>query len=177
MNTFETICSRKSVRSYTGENPSEEELKKILTAANAAPVGMKAYDSLVLSVITNKALLDKIDKSCREYMNMPDYPMLYGAPTLIVVSSKMAPAPNDNTAYSNAAIVVHNMALEAVELGLGACYIWGAVFAMNNSEDILGELKLPEGYVPCCAIGLGKTDEKYELREIPENRLKVQTID
>ncbi|MGN0106858.1 MAG: nitroreductase family protein [Hominilimicola sp.] len=177
MNTFETICSRKSVRSYTGENLSEEELKKILTAANAAPVGMKAYDSLILTVITNKTLLDKIDKNCREYMNMPDYPMLFGVPTLILVSSKMTPAPNDNTAYSNAAIIVHNMALEAVELGLGACYIWGAVFALNNSEELLQELNLPDGYIPFCAIGLGKTEEKYKLREIPENRIKVQTID
>ncbi|MGN0163272.1 MAG: nitroreductase family protein [Candidatus Ornithomonoglobus sp.] len=174
MNTFETICNRKSVRSYTGECPSEEELKKILTAANAAPVGMKAYDSLVLSVITDKALLDKIDKNCRAYMNMPDIAMLYGAPMLIVVSSKLSPAPNDNTAYSNAAIIAHNMALEATELGLGSCYIWGAVFAMNSSEEILKELKLPEGYTPCCSIGLGKTDEKFTLRDIPENRIKVQ---
>lgn len=173
MNTFETICSRKSVRSYTGEKVSDEELKKLLTAANAAPVGMKAYDSLVLSVITNRALLDKIDKNGRKFLNMPDIAMLYGAPTLILVSSKMADIPNDNNAYSNAAIIAHNMALEAVELGLGACCIWGAVFAMNQSEEILQELKLPEGYVPCCAISVGKTEEKYEMRDIPENRIKV----
>lgn len=49
--------------------------------------------------------------------------MLFGVPTLIVISSKMAPPPNDNTVYSNAAIIAHNIVLEAVELGLGACYI------------------------------------------------------
>lgn len=176
MNTFETICSRKSVRSYTGETPSEAELKKIFTAANAAPVGMGAYDSLNLSVITDRVLLDKIDQSCRQMMNMPDQAMLYGAPMLILVSSQVGPAPNDNTAYSNAAIIVHNMALEAVELGLGSCYIWGAVFAMNNDPDILEALKLPEGYVPCCALALGKTEFQYELRDIPEDRLKVRFI-
>lgn len=174
MNTFETICSRKSVRSYTGELPTEEELKKILTAANAAPVGMKAYDSLVLSVVTNKELLQKIDRNCAEYMNMSDMAVLYGAPALIIVSSKIGPAPNDNTAYSNAAIIAHNMSLEAVELGLGSCYIWGAVFALNNSKEILKELNLLEGYIPCCAIGLGKTEVKYELRDIPEDRIEIQ---
>lgn len=174
MNTFEAICSRKSVRSYTGENLTQEELKKILTAANAAPVGMKAYDSLVLSVVTNKELLSRIDKNCGEFMNMKNMSMLYGVPVLIIVSSKTAPAPNDNTAYSNAAIIAHNMALEAVELGLGSCYLWGAVFALNNSRELLEELNLPDGYVPCCAVGLGKTDEKYQLREIPQDRIKVQ---
>ncbi|MGN0711766.1 MAG: nitroreductase family protein [Anaerovoracaceae bacterium] len=173
MNTFENICSRKSVRSYTGEKPAPEELKKILIAANASPVGMKAYDSLMLSVITNKELLEEIDKNCGKLMNMQDTPMLYGAPMLIVVSSKVPPAPNDNTAYSNAAIMAHNMALEAVELGLGVCHIWGAVFAMNNSEELLKKMDLPEGYIPCCAVCLGKTDEKYVMREIPENRIKI----
>ena len=177
MNTFETICSRKSVRRYTGEKPSKEELKKILTAANAAPVGMKAYDSIVLSVISDKEYLDKIDHNCREYMKMPDLSMLYGAPTVIVISSKMSPAPNDNTCYSNAAIIVHNMALEATELGLGSCYLWGAAFAMNESEELLKKLDLPEGFVPCCAVGLGKTDEKFTLRDIPEDRIKIRYID
>lgn len=177
MNTFETIYNRKSVRNYTGEKPTNEELQKILKAANAAPVGMGAYDSLILTVITNKELLGKIDINCREYMNMPNRAMLYDAPMLIVVSSKIDPAPNDNTAYSNAAIIVHNMALAAVELGLGSCYVWGAIFALNNSNKILQELKLPEGYTPCCALALGKTNEIYKLREIPENRVKTQMID
>ncbi|MGN0814161.1 MAG: nitroreductase family protein [Candidatus Coproplasma sp.] len=176
MNTFETICSRKCVRSYTGELPTEEELKKILIAANASPVGMKAYDSLVLTVISDKSLLEKIDENCGEYMKMQNFSMLYGAPCLILVSSKIAPQPGDNTAYSNAAIIVHNMALEAVELGLGSCYIWGAVFALNSNAALIKELNLPEGYVPCCALALGKTQETYAEREIPEDRLKINYI-
>lgn len=101
---------------------------------------------------------------------------LYNAPTLILVSSK-EPAPMmENVAYSNAAIMVHNMALAATELGVGSCYIWGAVAAASHNPEILAELKLPEGFIPCCAICLGKTDEKYELREIPANRIAQTTI-
>ena len=61
MNTMETICSRKSVRSYTGENITADELNVILKAATASPVGMGQYDSLHLTVITNVELLNKID--------------------------------------------------------------------------------------------------------------------
>ena len=92
MNTMETICQKKSVRNYTGENITNEELSTTLKAANASPVGMEQFDSLHLTVITNK------------------------------------------------------------------------------------ELKLPEGFIPCCAICLGKTDEKYELKEIPANRIAQTTI-
>lgn len=46
---IETICSRKSVRSYTGENITAAELDVILKAANAAPVGMGQFDSLHLT--------------------------------------------------------------------------------------------------------------------------------
>lgn len=177
MNTFEAICSRKSVRSYTGELPSREETQKILTAAYAAPVGMGAYDSLALTVVTNKELLGEIDKNCGALMKMPDRAMLYGAPMLIVISSKLDPALNDNTNYSNAAIIAHNMALEAVELGLGACYIWGAVFAINQAPELVKKLGLPEGFTPCCAVSLGKTDYRYTLREIPADRIKTRYID
>ena len=53
MTMIETICSRKSIRSYTGENITAAELDVILKAANAAPVGMGQFDSLHLTVITN----------------------------------------------------------------------------------------------------------------------------
>lgn len=30
--------------------------------------------------------------------------------------------------------------------------------------------------LPCCAITLGHTDEKYELRDIPENKIKTNYV-
>lgn len=82
----------------------------------------------------------------------------------------------ENVTYSNAAIMIHNMALAATELEVGNCYIWGAVAAASHNPEILAKLKLPEGFIPCCAISLGKTNEKYELREIPADRIAQTTI-
>jgi nitroreductase len=162
MNVLDTIKSRKSVRSYTGEAISDAELQAILTAAQAAPVGMKAYDSLVLTVIKNKELLGKIDKNAQATLNW-DGSMLYGAPMLILVSTKLAGNPMDNVAYSNAATLVENMALEAVELGVGACHIWGSIMALKQNADLVKELGLPEGFSPVCAIALGKVKLKINL--------------
>ncbi len=176
MTNMETICSRKSIRSFTGANIAENELQTILTAAYAAPVGKAEYDSLALTVISNQALLQKIDEAGSSFFGRPGFHPLYNAPTLIVVSSKLSGTPMDNIAYSNAATIVQNMALSATELGIGACHIWGAIMALGNAPEIVAELNLPNGYTPCCGVILGKTNEKYEIREIPAERIKTTII-
>ena len=177
MKTFETICSRKSVRSYTGEGIAPDELQQILTAANASPVGRGQYEDMHLTIVTNPELLKKIDQAGAAMFGEPDMHPLYGAPLFILVSPKRPVKMMENVAYSNAAIIAHNMALEATELGIGTCHIWGAAAAIAASPDILKELNLPEDFVPCCGIILGKTDYKYELREIPSNRISKNTVE
>ena len=54
---LELLLKRKSIRSYTGDSISKEELNILLKAADASPVGMKQYENLHLTIITNKALL------------------------------------------------------------------------------------------------------------------------
>ena len=176
MTTMDAICSRKSFRNYTGERITQAELEQLLKAAYAAPVGMKAYDTLILTVVTNQAFMDKLNADSAAMMGRPDAIPLYGAPTLIIVSSTLPGGARDNVAYSNAACIVENIALEAVELGIGTCHIWGAIRALNNDPELLTQLKLPEGYVPCCAVILGHTDETYQMREIPMYRIKTDYL-
>lgn len=174
MNTFENLYSRKSIRSYNGEAITEAELKEILKAAYAAPVGRAQYDSLQLTVISNQDYLNRWKAQMAAATNNPDINPFYGASTVILVSSNVAPAPACNINYSNAAIIVQNMALAATELGVGACHIWGAIMPLIGNSELVKELNLPDGMVPCCAIALGHTNEKYEVREIPENRIKTE---
>lgn len=176
MNTMETLTSRKSIRSFTGEQISSEELTLLLKAANAAPVGMAQYDGVHLITIQNAELLQKIDAAGAALFGKPDMHPLYGAPTLILISTK-APAPTrENLAFSNTAIIAHNIVLEAVELGVGACHIWGAIGDLANNQALISELELPEGFVPACAVALGKTNEKYAIREIPTDRITSKIL-
>ena len=176
MELNDVIFSRKSVRSYTGEAPSEADLNKILAAGNAAPVGMGAFDSLQLTVITSADILAQIDGACAKMFGKPDMHPLYGAPMLVLVSSKVPEGGLNNVTYSNAAIVVQNMALQATELGVGACHIWGAVAALNGAPEVVAQLQLPEGFAPCCGLALGVTDQTYEPRDIPAGRIAVATL-
>lgn len=176
MNTLETIFSRKTIRNFNGVNITEDQLNAILKAAYAAPVGRAMYETLSMTVITNKELLCKWEQIVATAMGNPDMHPFYGAPTVILISSAMPSLQANNVNYSNAATLVQNMALAATELGVGACHIWGAVGALNGNSDFIKELKVPDGMTPCCAIALGCFDGKYEQREVDENRIKTEYI-
>lgn len=174
MNTFENLYSRKSVRSYTGEQLTEGQVKELLKAAYASPVGRARYDTLSLTVIQDKAFLDALDKATAVANGDENSHPLYGAPTLILVSSVIGEKPQDNVNYSNAAIIVQNMSLAAVELGLGTCHIWGAIRVLNKSPELLEKLDLPDGMVPCCGLIVGKSSESYEIRPVKEDRIQTK---
>lgn len=165
---IDTLLKRKSIRSYTGENITDEELKIVLNACDASPVGMKQYDTLHLTIITNRELLDEIEKTTAKLFGKSEMHPLYNAPTLIIISSKKFPDHMANVMYSNAAIMSHNIALTATSLNIGSCYIWGAIAAISNNEEIIKHLNLPEGFIPCCAVTLGKTNEEYIKKDITE---------
>ena len=168
MNTLSAILSRRTIRNFNGIDIDEGELNAILGSAYAAPIGRARYDTLALTVVKNKEFLDALDRASAEAFGTPDAHPLYGAPTLIIISSVINPPPQDNVNYSNAAIIAENIALAATELGIGACHIWGAIRVLNTSPELLARLDIPEGMVPCCAMALGKTDEVYSIREVED---------
>ena len=177
MNTLEAITARTSIRSYTGQPITDEQLETVLLAAQAAPIGMGRYEDMHLTVITQPELLGEIDAAGAAMFGKPDMHPLYGAPTLVLVSTVV---PDDaggaNVAYSNAAVVVQNMALAAVELGVGAVHIWGAIRALVADEELVAQLGLPAGMTPCCAIALGCSEQAYEPRDIPADRIARDLI-
>lgn len=175
METLDTICSRKSIRKYTGEGISEEELNKLLVAAEASPIASGQFQNYQLTVVENKELIAEIDANGAAFSGNPKAHPLYGAPLLIVVSAKVS-AGRENPVYSSAAMIVHNIALEAVDLGIGHCDIWGTTMGLAQNPDLVKKLNLPEGYTPCCSIILGRTGETYTKREIPLDKIKVNRI-
>lgn len=172
MELMEVLNNRKSIRSFTGEAISEENMKQILLAANASPVGMGKYDSVHLTVVKDKALLAEIEKNTAAAFKVENRSFLYNAPELIIVSTSAV----DNVGYSNAAIIAHDMALAAVDENVGVCHIWGCVIALSANPELISKLNIPEGFTPVCAVAVGKTDDIYAKREIPENRISINYL-
>lgn len=163
--------TRRSIRSFTGERITDECRSKLLHAANASPVGLGKYDSVHITVIQDKALLTEIEKSTTSLFKV-ERSFLYGAPELILVSTAAA----DNVGYSNAAIIAHDMALAAVDEGIGVCHIWGCVVALASNPELIQKLGIPEGFTPACAVAVGQTAETYTERTIPEDRIQINYI-
>lgn len=177
MTAMDAIFSRKSIRSYTGEAPTQEELDLILQAAWASPVGMGRFDSLHITVVRNLDYLSSLEAAVSRQTGRENAHPLYGAPVLIILSSVFPGIPTDNSSYSNCAILSQNIALAAVSLGLGACHIWGAIRALNKEPQLLSYLNLPEGFAPCCAVAIGKTQETYSIRSVTPGRITTGYLD
>ncbi len=171
MDFLSVLDSRRSIRSFNGESVCDGTIKAILHAANASPVGRAKYETLHLTVVDSKDILSKLEKNAAEVLKV-ERSLLYGAPQLIIVSTSQC----DNVGYSNAAIVANNMALAAVNEGVGACLIWGCMVALGANSELISELNIPEGFKPSCAVAIGKFDDSYSKREIPDDRIEVNYV-
>lgn len=164
------------MRRYTGELPSDKQLEQVLSAAMCAPVVMADYNNVKIGVVTDPEALSYIDGAGKnlfgsKVMKSP----LYHAPMLIVVSARIYPG-RENAMFSSCAMIVHNMALAATELGLGSVCIWASITAVAHERHVHEMLRLPEGFFPCCALTLGQTPDTLPRRAVNPRKIEVMRI-
>ena len=175
MELLNTLISRHSVRTYNGEPLLSSDLEKLLKAAKAAPVGLGLYDQMHLTVVNNQDFIANANTATAAIMHRERTTPTYNVPTLIFVSAKKQNPMFTGMMISSAAMIAHNMVLEATDLG--ACYLWGVFTAVSNTPDLLSKQNLPDDYELLAAIGVGPTSETYEAREIPKDRISVNVVD
>ena len=155
--TLNTICSRRSVRSFTGEAIPRETLMRILRAAMAAPsaVNMQPWTFVV---VTNRETLDEL---CAK---LPYAKMLDKAGAAIVVCG----IPDKDEVFSkdywimDCSAASENILLACHALGLGA--VWTAVYVdMERVADVRTILNVPGNIVPLNVIPIGVPKEKGKV--------------
>lgn len=149
MDVFEAIHTRRSVRKYTGEPLSEEQLHAILAAGMAGPTAGNSQ-SWRFVVITDKTLLSRI-QNVQPFARMARNS---GATILVCGDLTAEQYPGRPFWNQDAAAAMENMLLAAHALGLGAC--WCAVHPEAAWEQGMRELTgLPEHVRPLglCVIG------------------------
>ena len=176
MNGFLDLLSlRRSCRRYADVPLEEEFLRKILLAANAAPVGSNRTEDIRLTVVTDRTVMDSFSDAMerrrqdREALasiteKVDDEPVtepgrfdpFYGAPAVIFVSHRRQDL-QPGIEYANAMSVAMAMHLEATDLGLGSVFIWGVLEAMRlyPEYDRTRLLGLPEGFEPLLGLAVG----------------------
>ena len=159
---------RRSVRKYTGEAVSADQIEKIVEAGllSAAGRGIRPWE---LVVVRNPETLTALAAMRAEGSAR----MLEGANAAIVVVARQEAA---DTWIEDCSICMANMHLEASALGLGSCWIQGRMRKADaegaSTEAYVAKLLgLPEGYVLEATLSLGVPAEQKDPAAVTDKLL------
>jgi nitroreductase len=162
---IKTIFSRRSIRKYTAELVSENDIRTMIEAAMAAPSAsnLKPWHFVV---VTNRQILDELA------LVHPHGKMLSQAPLCVAVCGDTTISASVWVQDCSAA--TQNLLLAATALGLGA--VWLGVYPRQDRvNNIRKTLKLPDTIIPLNLISIGYPDETKEPRtQYDEQRIHHQ---
>ncbi|MCE1246108.1 MAG: nitroreductase family protein [Firmicutes bacterium] len=164
---IEVIMKRKSVREYTAQPVSKEDLDILIRAGMAAPTaGNKQPWEFV--VITDRKTLDKLADQL-EYAKM-----LKDAKAAIAVCGvpKLSfPGKDSEYWIQDCSAATENILLAAEAINLGA--VWTGVHPVQERiEAVRSTLNLPSDIIPLNVIAIGHPTGK----EKPKNKYKPERI-
>lgn len=142
--TLETIFARTSVRNYTEQPVSQDDLVTLVKAGMAAPTGrdIRPWEFVV---ITDRATLDSLSAK------LPYAKMLVKAPAAIAVLGNVN---QSSYWYLDCAAATENILLAAQSLGLGA--VWTATYPYDDRMKVVSDqLQLPDSIQSLCIIPVG----------------------
>lgn len=167
--TIHDLMTRRSVRAYTAQMPSREDIETICNAGLYAATGMGTQSPIILAV-TDKALRDRLSRLNAEVMGVDSDPF-YGAPVVLVV---LVDTDVALTPVEDGSLMMGNLLNAAHALGLASCWINRAreVFAGEEGKAILKELGLEGNYLGIgnCVVGYAATSEP-QPKPRKENRI------
>ncbi len=187
---MDLIEARHSIRKYTKQQVSREDLELILKAGNFAPNAGGGQRSMLVG-IRNSALTTKIgimnlagfDRSrlagsyvSKEQPSVIDDPAMkngfYGAPAVVAVFGQ------DRFMFriADAFCCAENMVLQATELGIASCIISRGeeTFASQEGKELLRQWEIPENYSAICFVILGYIDgEQPHTKPRKPGRVKI----
>jgi nitroreductase len=152
MDALEVIFTRRSVRQYTTEPVSDQDIETILRAAMQAPsaVNMQPWHFVV---IDDRSLLDRIPNF------HPYSSFLREAPLAIVVCGDLERDMLDASYWvQGCSAATENLLLTAHAIGLGG--VWLGVYPRKERiEGLRRLLQLPDNLIPLNIISLGHPAE------------------
>lgn len=162
---LDIIAKRSSIRAYTDEKLSEEQIQTLVTAGLQAPTARNKQE-IHISVLDGKnPILTEIEAekrtqlaanaapSAREAVLNPAHNFYYEAPIVLILSADSS----FPWAKLDAGIAVENMALAAQSMGLGNLIIGIIKGAMlgEKKEYFAKKLDFPENYEFAIALAVG----------------------
>lgn len=168
MDAMDALCSRRSIRQYTGDPVPDSLVLEILRAAMHAPsAGNEQPWQFV--VITDRAALSEIPNF------HPHAAMVLDAPVAVLVCGDLQREKHRGFWVQDCSAATQNILLAAHAKGLGA--VWVGIFPredrVRGCRKLLG---LPDHIIPLALVPIGfpavrkPIDERFDPSRIHRNR-------
>ncbi len=171
MDFTKLIEKRRSIRKYTDENISDENIEKIVRAGLLAP-SSRNLKSAEIIVIKDKDTLKKLAD-----VKASGSAMLDGAAFAAAVIGNSEKA---DAWIEDCSLALIYMQLAAAEMGIGSCWIQcrgrqSKLDGISSEAFARDMLSFPEGYSLEAIIAFGiSAEEKEEIRTIDENKIHFE---
>ena len=154
------IQTRASIRKFTGEKISTEQINTLLRCAMSAPSAMNKQPWAFV-VVTDDALLRKMGAA------FPFCRCDNGAACAFVMCGdlhKALPGEGQGFWINDVSAATENLLLAAHAMGLGA--VWTGVYpSSERTLEVQAMLGLPEHIIPMCIVPVGVPDEKTAVKQ------------
>lgn len=160
---LKTILERSSIRAYTDEKLTQEELFALKQAALASPTAMNRQNQRFIFVTDDNKrellenaimqnIIDSGNADFAERIRSRGGKTIYNAQLIVIIS-----APPTHYSRVDSGIAVENIALAAKSMGLDSVILGmpEGVFTGPRGEEMKKEFAFPEGNEFCIAIGVG----------------------
>lgn len=161
---MKAILERRSIRKYTDEPISDQDIRELLQAAMAAPSAgnQQPWEFIV---VNDREILNKIPEV------HPYSQMLKMSPLAIIVCGNLDKEKHEGYWVQDCSAATENILIEAQYKGLGA--VWLGVYPRKERIRGLKELfSLPENIIPLSIVSIGHPAESKE----PSNRYDQSVI-
>ena len=174
---LDVIMTRTSIRSFTGDPVSREQLETILKAGMAAPSAINIQPWRFV-VLTEREKIDALfgeSRMGKTFSTAGAVIIVCGQTTEMRKPFGQPDAPEEEWEnifwYEDCSAATENILLAAHALGLGA--VWTAGYpAMERIAPLSAALGLPEKVVPLCIIPIGVPAET----PTPKDKWKPENI-
>jgi nitroreductase len=162
------IADRRSIRAYTPQQLTKEQLDTLLQAGLQSPSARNSQP-WHFSVVQNPAILAEINQEAAKTFNQDFGDIFYAAPTVIFISCDAA----SRWGRLDCGIAVQTIALAAHALGLGSVILGlpEGAFTGPRTAYFNQLLRFPEGHSFAVAIALGVPAASKEAHPIEPNRI------
>lgn len=163
---MDTIFKRRSIRQYTDENITSEQLELLLRAGMAAPSAhnKQPWEFIVVNERENLNYLAD---------NHPYAKMLKKAPLCIIVCGNKEKQPLEGFYVQDCSAAIQNILLQAQDMGLGS--VWIGLHPYEELMDVIrNKFNVPENVVPIAMISIGHpAEEKREITRYKEEMIHM----